>query len=147
MATADLDFDMEITGTPQQIVSILEIMFEYSDGKDDVYFSFTTIDVGGNEFSLMQRCGAHIASATDISESFMSGKAAVEYAVDGITDKMVGFERHGDEFGNYVCGIKLMDSEDLRRQMRIVQAKCAKPNCSLDIFKLLEKNCKVKADE
>ena len=69
--------------------------------------------VRGIEFSLMQRCGAHIASATDISESFMSGKAAVEYAVEGMTDKMVGFERHGDEFGNYVCGIKLMDLVDV----------------------------------
>jgi len=38
------------------------------------------------------------------------------------------------------CGVKLMHSEDLRRQMRIVQAKCAKPNCSLQILQLIEKN-------
>lgn len=44
------------------------------------------------------------------------------------------------------CGIKLMHSEDLRRQMRIVQAKCAKPNCSLQIFRLIEKNQKKPAE-
>lgn len=40
------------------------------------------------------------------------------------------------------CGIKLMGSEDLRRQMKIVQAKCAKPNSSLQIFQLIEKHQK-----
>jgi 6-phosphofructokinase 1 len=61
------------------------------------------------EFSLMQRCAAHSASATDVSESFLAGKAAVENAVNGITDKMVGFERSCDENGKYVCSIKLID--------------------------------------
>ena len=61
------------------------------------------------EFSLMQRCAAHSASATDVNESFLAGKAAVENAVNGITDKMVGFERRYDENGKYVCGIKLID--------------------------------------
>ena len=61
------------------------------------------------EFSLMQRCAAHSASATDVSESFLAGKAAVENAVNGITDKMVGFERSYDENGKYVCSIKLSD--------------------------------------
>ncbi|HMM30756.1 MAG TPA: 6-phosphofructokinase [Clostridia bacterium] len=61
------------------------------------------------EFSLMQRCAAHSASATDVNESFLAGKAAVENAVNGITDKMVGFERSYDENGKYVCSIKLID--------------------------------------
>ena len=39
----------------------------------------------------------------------MSGKAAVENAVNGITDKMVGFERSYDNNSNYICNIKLMD--------------------------------------
>ena len=34
---------------------------------------------------------------------------AVEYAVHGITDKMVGFRRKVDEEGNYKCEIKLVD--------------------------------------
>ncbi len=65
------------------------------------------------EFSLMQRCGAHIASETDIEESFRSGEAAVLNAVNGVTDKMVGFERSTDVNGNYVCNIKLLDLSDV----------------------------------
>lgn len=61
------------------------------------------------EFSLMQRCAAHTASQTDVDESFLAGKAAVEAAVSGVTDKMVGFARSYDENGNYVCTIKLID--------------------------------------
>ena len=44
------------------------------------------------ELSLLQRCAAHCASGTDIAEAFMSGKVAVEAAVSGVTDKMVGLE-------------------------------------------------------
>ena len=64
--------------------------------------------VRGIELSLLQRCGAHLASETDIEESFMSGKAAVENAVNGITDKMVGFERSYED-GKYVCRTKLFN--------------------------------------
>ncbi len=63
--------------------------------------------VRGIELSLLQRCGAHLASYTDIEESFMAGKAAVENAVAGITDKMVAFERLTDG-GRYVCKTKLL---------------------------------------
>ena len=63
--------------------------------------------VRGIELSLLQRCGAHLASYTDIEESFMAGKAAVENAVNGITDKMVAFERLTDN-GRYVCKTKLL---------------------------------------
>jgi len=52
----------------------------------------TGAKVRGIELSLLQRCAAHIASQTDVEESFMAGKAAVENAVAGITDKMVGFD-------------------------------------------------------
>lgn len=38
----------------------------------------------------------------------MAGKAAVENAVAGVTDKMVGFERAYVD-GKYVCNIKLFD--------------------------------------
>ncbi|MEG1548293.1 MAG: 6-phosphofructokinase [Clostridia bacterium] len=61
------------------------------------------------EFSLMQRCAAHCAAQTDIDESFLSGKTAVEQAVSGVTDKMVGYERSYDGNGGYVCRIKLFD--------------------------------------
>ncbi|MEW3585416.1 6-phosphofructokinase, partial [[Clostridium] symbiosum] len=45
--------------------------------------------VRGIELSLPQRCGAHSASQTDIDEAFLAGKAAVEAAVAGYSDKMV----------------------------------------------------------
>ena len=72
----------------------------------------TGAKVRGIELSLLQRCGAHLASKTDIEESFMAGKAAVENAVNGITDKMVAFERC-DEGGHYVCKTKLLDLTDV----------------------------------
>ena len=68
--------------------------------------------VRGIELSLLQRCGAHLASLTDIEESYMSGKAAVENAVAGITDKMVGFERSYED-GKYVCKTKLLNLTDV----------------------------------
>ena len=66
----------------------------------------TGAKVRGIELSLLQRCAAHCASQTDIDESFAAGKAAVEHAVNGTTDKMVGFERVYEN-GKYVCNIKL----------------------------------------
>lgn len=45
------------------------------------------------EFSTLQRCGAHIASATDISEAFLAGGKAVEAAANGETGKVVTFTR------------------------------------------------------
>ena len=68
----------------------------------------TGAKVRGIELSLLQRCAAHIASKTDIEESFMAGKAAVENAVAGATDKMVGFERKYVN-GKYACETKLFD--------------------------------------
>ena len=53
----------------------------------------------GIELSLMQRCGAHLASATDVEETFEAGKAAVRAAVAGETDKMVCYARkEGDKY-------------------------------------------------
>lgn len=72
----------------------------------------TGVKVRGIELSLLQRCGAHLASETDIEESFMAGKAAVENAVAGITDKMVAFER-SVEGGHYVCKTKLIELSDV----------------------------------
>lgn len=67
----------------------------------------TGAKVRGIELSLLQRCAAHCASGTDIQESFLSGKVAVEEAVAGITGKMVGFEC--DRTNGYTCRAKLFD--------------------------------------
>ena len=55
--------------------------------------------VRGIELSLLQRCGAHLASQTDITEAFTAGKVAVESAIAGQTDYMVAYKRlEGEEY-------------------------------------------------
>ena len=70
------------------------------------------VKVRGIELSLLQRCGAHLASAADVEEAVMAGRVAVESAVAGITGKMVAFER-GEENGQYVCRTKLVDLSEV----------------------------------
>ncbi len=67
----------------------------------------TGAKVRGIELSLLQRCGAHLASQTDIDEAFLAGKVAVEAAVGGETGKMVAFEREIVD-GKYHCATKLL---------------------------------------
>ena len=74
----------------------------------DVVKAATGAKVRPIELSLLQRCAAHCASGTDIAESFLSGKTAVEAAVSGETDKMVGFACTRDENG-YQCRPQLFD--------------------------------------
>ncbi|MGM9523742.1 MAG: 6-phosphofructokinase [Faecousia sp.] len=69
----------------------------------------TGAKVRGIELSLLQRCAAHCASATDIEESFNSGKIAVESAIAGESGKMVGFRC--DRKNGYVCHYELFDLE------------------------------------
>ncbi len=59
------------------------------------------------EFSLMQRCGAHLASKADVEEAFKAGAAAVKYAVNGTTDKMVILKRDMTN-GKYKCKVGVM---------------------------------------
>lgn len=67
----------------------------------------TGAKVRGIELSLLQRCGAHLASEADVNEAVLAGKAAVEAAVDGESGKMVAFEREYID-GKYVCKTKLL---------------------------------------
>ncbi len=67
--------------------------------------------VRGIEFSLLQRCAAHVASLTDVNEAYMAGQWAVKYAVEGKTDYMVAFERA--EGSEYKCNIKLINLTDV----------------------------------
>ena len=66
------------------------------------------VKVRGIELSLLQRCGAHLASQTDITEAFTAGKVAVESAINGETDKMVSFDREENEDGSYRCDYELI---------------------------------------
>lgn len=60
------------------------------------------------DFSLLQRCAAHLASATDVEEAFAIGRKAVQFAVEGVTHRMVAFERVPKD-GKYAVNIVLAD--------------------------------------
>jgi len=74
----------------------------------------------GIELSLLQRCAAHCASETDVQESFLAGKTAVEAAVSGISGKMVAFRRGADENGAYLCETILLDLADVANREKKV---------------------------
>lgn len=63
------------------------------------------------ELSTLQRCAAHIASETDVSESFDVGAFAVDAAFGGKTGVMAALKRVSDE--PYVCGFELHDIHDI----------------------------------
>ena len=67
----------------------------------------TGAKVRGIELSLLQRCGAHLASKTDIDEAFGAGQEAVKQAISGTTGKMVAFEREYID-GKYHCKMVLL---------------------------------------
>ena len=67
----------------------------------------TGAKVRGIELSLLQRCGAHLASKTDVDEAFGAGQEAVRQAVSGTTGKMVAFEREYID-GKYHCKMVLL---------------------------------------
>lgn len=73
----------------------------------DILKRRTGAKVRGIELSLLQRCGAHLASKTDIDEAFGAGQEAVKQAVSGVTGKMVAFEREYID-GKYHCKYVLL---------------------------------------
>ncbi len=70
----------------------------------------TGIKTRAIEFSLMQRCAAHLASKVDVEEAFKAGQKAVKLAVSGVTDKMVIFKRVMKN-GKYTCVMEPMALE------------------------------------
>ncbi len=65
------------------------------------------IKVRAIEFSLLQRCAAHLASDVDVEEAFAVGEAAVKYALGGESDKMIILKR--EEGKKYKCAPSIMD--------------------------------------
>ncbi len=70
------------------------------------------------EFSLLQRCAAHIASKADVDEAYLAGQIAVRSAVEGKTDFMVAFER--EKGAEYKSGIKLINLLDVANKEKKV---------------------------
>lgn len=77
--------------------------------------------VRGIEFSLLQRCAAHLASKTDVEESFFAGQTAVRSAIEGMTDYMVGFERPA--VGPYRCIIKMIPLDEVANTERKIPSE------------------------
>ena len=73
----------------------------------DVVKKHTGAKVRGIELSLLQRCGAHLASQTDIDEACAAGREAVVQAVSGVTGMMVALERDTVD-GKYACKMSLL---------------------------------------
>ena len=73
----------------------------------EVVKNHTGVKVRGIELSLLQRCGAHLASASDVEEACNAGKVAVQEAVNGKTGYMVAFKREMDG-GQYSCAFELL---------------------------------------
>lgn len=73
----------------------------------------------GIELSLLQRSAMHIASQTDIDEAYLAGKAAVQAALRGVTDHMIGFRRPAAGAG-YSCETTLIPLADVaNREKRV----------------------------
>ena len=71
------------------------------------------------ELNLPQRCAAHLASLTDISESIDVGKGAVEAAISGQSGVMMCFERVGNG-QDYSVKIKSADISKIANAVRRV---------------------------
>lgn len=72
------------------------------------------------ELNLMQRCAAHLASATDIQESRMLGKAACQYALDGAGGMMAAVIRTSDK--PYATEFKALPVCDIANAIKSVPA-------------------------
>lgn len=72
------------------------------------------------ELNLMQRCAAHLASATDIQESRMLGKAACQYALGGATGMMAAVIRTSDK--PYATEFKALPVCDIANAIKSVPA-------------------------
>ena len=79
----------------------------------------TGVKVRGIELSLLQRCAAHLASATDLYEAELAGRTAVEQAVAGKTDCMVAF-RCNRSGGEYRCETELLPLDKVANYVKKV---------------------------
>lgn len=65
-----------------------------------------------NRAGTAQRNAMHFASATDVSEAYLAGQAAVEAALEGVSGKMVTLRREGSGDA-YTCTTGLADLLDV----------------------------------
>lgn len=70
------------------------------------------------EFSTLQRCAAHVASRTDITEAYLAGGAAVKAAFEGQTGKMAAFKRESQM--PYLCNVEMVNVCDVANKEKPV---------------------------
>ncbi len=70
------------------------------------------------ELNLPQRCAAHIASATDLSEAVAVGRAAVRAAGEGVTRSMMILVRESTD--PYICTVSHSDISLIANQVKHV---------------------------
>lgn len=70
------------------------------------------------ELNLPQRCAAHLASATDLSESVLIGRSAVKAASEGVTRQMMTVTRVSDE--PYRVEVGHSDVSEIANRIRYV---------------------------
>ncbi len=70
------------------------------------------------ELNLPQRCAGHLLSATDIDESVLIGRSAVEAATGGVSGEVMVFVREdGDE---YKCSVEHRNARGIANESRYV---------------------------
>lgn len=72
-----------------------------------------------NRAGTAQRNAMHFASATDVSEAYEAGVAAVRAALDGVSGRMVTLERH-DDGGAYRCTTGLAPLEEVANGVKLL---------------------------
>ena len=73
------------------------------------------------ELNISQRCGAHIGSKTDITESVSIGRAAVKFASEGVTREMITVVRKSTK--PYVTEISHSDVSKIANMIKFVPAE------------------------
>lgn len=70
------------------------------------------------KFGIGQRAAAHCSSLTDNNEAFMAGAAAVEAAINGVTDKMITLVRGDND--QYSCETGLADLQEVANGVKLL---------------------------
>ncbi len=114
--------DGEYVGAGSQSGAVDVFGHKYLSGTGKVLESLVKEQIGCKvrsvELSLPQRCSAHIASLTDLTESVGVGKAGVELALAGNTGVMATIERA--EGGEYSVSFGMADIKGIANGIKTV---------------------------
>ena len=84
------------------------------------------VKVRSVEINVLQRCAAHLASQTDLDESFALGKKAVALSEEGVTASMVTIQRVSDD--PYTVEYGYAEIKHIANEAKSVPADWISPN-------------------